>query len=94
MTVNNQMGPAFDSEIDGPRLNTQREVLRENMLRRKEWATLREISLATGYPESSISAQLRHLRKKQFGHYILEKKRMTSRGGTWGYRLRARFELV
>lgn len=39
------------------------------------WRTLSEISDRTGDPESSISAQLRHLRKPRFGSYIVNKQR-------------------
>lgn len=53
------------------------------------WLTLQEIETETGYSTASISAQLRHLRKKQFGSNIVEKRRRPHRdgsvGGTWEY---------
>ena len=55
-------GPAYDPAIDGPRIDKQHERIREYM-RRVEWKTLREIESVTGDPQSSISAQLQHLRK-------------------------------
>jgi hypothetical protein len=36
--------------------------------------TLRQISNATGDPEASVSAQLRHLKKERFGGFIVEKE--------------------
>ena len=79
-------GPAYDPAIDGPRIDKQHERIREYM-RRVEWKTLREIESVTGDPQSSISAQLRHLRKLRFGGWILEKRRRTEGMGTWEYRL-------
>jgi hypothetical protein len=38
------------------------------------WMTLRELGRLTRYGESSISAQLRHLRKPRCGGYVLEKR--------------------
>jgi len=36
--------------------------------------TLQEISRITGHPPASVSAQLRHLRKKRFGGFIVCKE--------------------
>jgi DNA-binding transcriptional regulator GbsR (MarR family) len=53
-----------------------------------QWYTLAEIEAYTGYPQASISAQMRHLRKPKFGAYTIEKRRRTSgHGGTWEYKL-------
>jgi hypothetical protein len=57
------------------------------MLARNGWKTLAEIRQTFDYPESSISAQLRHLRKKQFGSYRVEKRRRNGLKGTWEYRV-------
>ena len=51
------------------------------------WRTLEEIQRATGDPQASISAQLRHLRKPRFGGNIVDKQR---RGNQWEYRLQRR----
>jgi hypothetical protein len=56
---------------------TQRDVLRDIMLAAGKygaWMTLRELSRLTRYGETSISAQLRHLRKAKCGGYVLEKR--------------------
>jgi hypothetical protein len=64
---------------DKPRtaLPTQREVLRDVMLAAGKygaWMTLGELGRLTRYGETSISAQLRHLRKARCGGYVLEKR--------------------
>lgn len=82
-------GPAYSESLDGKRLADQREVIRAFMLNR-EWLTLREIADDLGYPESSVSAQLRHLRKPEFGLHNVEKRRRA--GGLWEYRVRPRPE--
>jgi hypothetical protein len=38
------------------------------------WRTLGEIEAATGDPQASISAQLRHLRKARFGSHVINKR--------------------
>ena len=58
-------------------LPTQRDVLRDVMLTAGKygaWMTLRELARLTRYGETSISAQLRHLRKARCGGFVLEKR--------------------
>ena len=55
----------------------QRDVLTPLLLvagRAGNWLTLRELSTMTGFGEASISAQLRHLRKPEFGGFRVEKR--------------------
>ncbi len=77
----------------------QRDVLCEVMLSAREcetWLTLEELSKLTHYPPASISAQLRHLRKPEFGGYAVEKRprvvdkalRGEDFGTVWEYQLR------
>jgi len=80
-------GPAFDEALDGKRVRTQMVRLRDYMLKYSAWSTLQSISLVLGYPQASVSAQLRHLRKQQFGSYQVDKVRL-DKGGTWLYRVR------
>lgn len=80
-------GPAYSKEIDQPRLSNQMARIKHYMLG-VGWRTLREIEEATGYPQASISAQCRHLRKAKFGGYEVKKRRRTA--GTWEYLIRAR----
>ena len=41
------------------------------------WMSLDELANKTRYPQASISAQLRHLRKRQYGSFVVEKRRRT-----------------
>src|SRR6266436_2169192 len=77
----------------------QRDVLCEVMLSAREcetWLTLEELSKLTHYPPASISAQLRHLRKPEYGGYAVEKRprevgkvlRGEDFGTLWEYQLR------
>ncbi len=85
-------GRGYEPAHDARRLRTQFEVIRDVMLSAAEcgaWLTLRELGRITGYGEASISAQLRHLRKPQFGGYLVEKRRRGEPNrGVWEYRLR------
>ena len=67
-----------DWQVLQPVLRTQREILQEVLLcaaRYDIWMTLEELAHKTRYPEASISAQLRHLRKAQHGGFVVEKRR-------------------
>lgn len=79
------------NESDKPRLRKQRDVIRDVMLSAGEcgsWLTLQEIQAVTRYPEPSISAQLRHLRKTKNGGYLVEKRiRGEREHGLWEYRV-------
>ena len=75
----------------------QREAVRDVMLEARRfcaWLTLRQIARLTGYGEASISAQLRHLRKPQYGGFVVAKRccgrgksGSTGDGRRWEYRL-------
>ena len=77
----------------------QRDVLCGVMLSARQcatWLTLDELAKLTHYPPASISAQLRHLRKPQYGAFVVEKRPRTVRtvlrgedfGTIWEYRLK------
>lgn len=77
-------GPSYRGPLDAPRLSTQQDRLRAFMLQNaacNRWLTLAEIRSGlesrwiAKFPEASISAQLRHLRKVAFGSHRLEKRR-------------------
>jgi hypothetical protein len=92
--------PLFDSErhlpfrgsdyvtiLDAPRLTKQHERIRDLMLDGKH-RTLSEIARATGDHEASISAQLRHLRKDDFGGFVVSKRRRgEGKQGLWEYQV-------
>ncbi len=88
---------AFNTE-DIPRLNTQRERVRNLMLAasiRGRWLSLDEIAheleekWQTDFPEASVSARLRDLRKKQYGSYCIERRPRKPWAGLYEYHLRA-----
>src|SRR2546425_13353391 len=65
----------------------QRDVLCDVMLSARQcatWLTLDELAKLTHYPPASISAQLRHLRKPQYGAFLVEKRRRPGRTGLRG----------
>ena len=73
----------------------QRDVLRDVMLSAKEcetWLTLDELTKLTHYPPASISAQLRHLRKPEYGAFVVEKRQRKVSKGLRGEDFGAVFE--
>jgi hypothetical protein len=80
-------GPEYDPKYDQARLTGQ--ILRIfNVMRDGRWRTLGEIEALTGDPQASISAQLRHLRKKRFGaHIVLRLPRGDREHGLFEYQL-------
>ena len=78
-------GATYDRERDGDRLGAQMKAVKDLMLA-SGWMTLPAISSRTGYPEASISARLRDLRKTKFGAYDVERRYVAD--GLWEYRVR------
>jgi hypothetical protein len=66
-------GPDYKPERDEARLRGQHLRIWDFMADGR-WATLGQIALATGDPEASISAQLRHMRKPRFGSHTVNKR--------------------
>lgn len=66
-------GATYVPSQDQGRLQTQLGKIYFCMHDHK-WRTLSEISQMTGAPESSVSAQLRNLKKPAHGGYILNKR--------------------
>lgn len=68
-------GADYDPERDNIRLTSQLgrvfALMRDGVER-----SLEEIALATGDPVTSISAQLRHLRKPRFGEHLVTKRHL------------------
>lgn len=80
-------GPAYSPGDDDARLTEQHVRIRSLMLD-GQWRSIRDIAAATGDPEASISAQLRHLRKLRFGAYIVEREPSGDRSrGLFRYRV-------
>jgi hypothetical protein len=66
-------GPEFSAPFDEKRLTGQ--MLRIwGLMKDGAWRTLNEIRLITGDPPASISAQLRHLRKRRFGRHTVNRR--------------------
>ncbi len=80
-------GPEYVERFDHARLTGQLLRVYAHM-REGRWQTLEEIARATGDPQASVSAQLRHLRKPRFGSHVVEKRPRGNRAmGLWEYRL-------
>jgi hypothetical protein len=90
-------------------LRRQRDVLCDVMLAAAQcetWLTLHELGRLTGYGEASVSAQLRHLRKPEYGGFVVDKQRRpvdeVARGEVvrgelgliWEYRMQRGFRIA
>lgn len=80
-------GSDYESAFDDVRLTGQLKLIYSLMIDGK-WRTLGEIEVITKAPQSSISAQLRHLRKDRFGNHIINKRPRGDRShGLFEYQL-------
>jgi|TARA_Y100001951_G_C11250905_1_gene246312 biotin operon repressor len=79
-------GPDYIAKLDHKRLTTQKDRIKSLMID-GTWRSLSDIREALGYPEASISAQLRHLKKGKFGGYCLEKRRSKNQEGLFEYKI-------
>jgi hypothetical protein len=86
MKKNHFDGSTFDSSLDGERLTKQLEHVRK-LMADQIWRTLLEIEAITGFPQASISARLRDLRKDRFGSYRVERRRRAGPVMIWEYRV-------
>jgi hypothetical protein len=77
-------GQTYDRREDGRRLGKQLQTVISHM-QDGQWRTLRAIAESTRYPESSVSARLRDIRKQLVRDYTMESERRS--GGTWVYRM-------
>jgi len=85
-------GSDYELKFDQVRLTGQIERVFK-LMQDGLWRTLEEISIETGDPAASVSAQLRNLRKPQFGgHFVLKKSRGDRAKGLYEYRLMVRRE--
>ena len=80
-------GSDYVPELDQKRLTGQIKRVYE-LMRDGKFRTLGEIEQRTNDPQASISAQLRHLRKKRFGGFTVNKRRRGDReNGLFEYQL-------
>lgn len=70
-------GPDYEPKKDQKRLSRQLATIRDWMLNHRQFRTLQEIAGALGYPETSVSANLRHLRKTKFGSFTVNRRKRT-----------------
>lgn len=77
-------GPDYIPSRDNIRLGKQITKIFE-LMKDGNWRTLQQIHAATGEPEASISAQLRHLRKERFGSHTVNRRHVSC--GLFEYRL-------
>jgi len=81
-------GPVYDPTYDYARLANQLHRVHKAMIC-GSWRTLDEVAKLTGDPPASVSAQLRHLRKRRFGSHTIDKRPRGNRiTGLWEYQLR------
>ena len=64
-------GKHYEGKTDKERLARQIKGVHDH-ISSGAWKTVEEISMATGYPQPSVSAQLRNLRKEKFGGLDVE----------------------
>lgn len=80
-------GSDYDKKFDQTRLTGQLAKIVDCM-KDGVWRTLSEIQTITSAPQSSISAQLRHLRKTDFGgHTVNKRSRGDRKDGLYEYQL-------
>lgn len=79
-------GETFDPGQDKERLWRQFERVRSYVFDHR-WHSLYEISMAVRAPVQSVSARLRDLRKKKFGGYTVDRRRLGDKSGQFEYRV-------
>ena len=80
-------GATFEAPRDADRLGHQLGAVRDYLLRVDCWCSLVELERATGYPQASISARIRDLRKPKFGGFHVPRRRRAGCPGTFEYRI-------
>jgi hypothetical protein len=84
-------GADYKHERDSERLTNQHADI-FNLMADGEFRTLSQIEALTGHHESSISAQLRHMRKERFGSHIVNRRHILN--GLFEYQLIVNTEAV
>ena len=80
-------GACYEARHDKQRLTGQLEKIYD-LMKDGRYRTLAEMRMRLGYPEASISAQLRNLKKPAFGSHTLNKRSRGNRDiGLWEYQL-------
>jgi len=77
-------GADYKHKRDSARLTNQHNDI-FNLMADGEFRTLSQIAALTGHHESSISAQLRHMRKERFGSHEVNRRHVLN--GLYEYQL-------
>ena len=77
-------GSTFDYLRDSARLGAEYKAVWD-VMSDGLWHTLAELERRTGYPQGSISARTRDMRKKRFGSHTVERRYVSK--GLFEYRL-------
>ena len=83
-------GVTYDPAVDAVPLNRQQQAV-YTLMSDGHWRTLADVAARLEYPEASISARLRDLRKAKWGGHTVERRRQVRlsdyQSRTWEYRL-------
>ena len=83
-------GVTYDPAVDARPLNRQQQAVYA-LMTDGQWRCLATISQTLGFPEASVSARLRDLRKAKWGGHDVQRQRRPDSAGTptrlWEYRL-------
>lgn len=77
-------GSDYNPERDNTRLLSQYRTI-FNLMSDGVWRSLSRIAKVTGYPEASISAQLRHAKKEKWGSHTVNRRHV--KNGLFEYQL-------
>ena len=82
-------GADYRAPRDQARLSTQLERVKDAMID-GQWRSLAQIAELAQAPQTSVSAQLRNLRKLEFGSWLVDRRHIDR--GLYEYRLRAQVQ--
>lgn len=79
-------GQTFDPSLDLDRL-TSLQARAFKVMFDGQWHRLKELARACGGSEAGLSARIRDMRKKRWGAWTVEDRRVLGARGLWEYRL-------
>ena len=78
-------GETYDEELDGERMTTQLELVRE-IMSDQGWHRILEVANRVDCSESGAAARIRDLRKEKFGAWNIVRRRVAHGNGLHEYR--------
>ena len=78
-------GETYDEELDGERMTTQLELVRE-IMSDQGWHRILEVANRVDCSESGAAARIRDLRKEKFGSWEIVRRRVAHGNGLHEYR--------